>query len=172
MMPERKGKYMSYLSKEMECFEPRTLRISYPTRSGNGVMNINVHALMEEQTVVKIRKLVNIIRTSNTPDAEQVIANYCKQWLSQYDAEQKALANAHVAAKEKARGIEIDIVYNQRARERYKRNTEPYKHYSELLKQKRKELSAANSTARTHQTEFNRNQRMKEKYEKVLEIWQ
>lgn len=163
---------MSWLSMEMECFEPRTLEISYYTRSGRGAMKINVHALMEEQTVVKIRKLVNIIRTSNTPDAEQAIADYCKKWLSHYDAEQKALTNSHVTAKENARKIEIDIVYNERARERYKRNTEPYKQYTELLKQKRKELSAASSNARTYLTEFNRNQRMKEKYEKVLEIWQ
>ncbi|MCM1119351.1 MAG: hypothetical protein NC543_08325 [bacterium] len=151
-------------------FENRIIIIKYGSGSSTGEMKIVVQRFMEEQTVAKIKKLLNIIRTSYKPDDEQVIADFCKQWLSQYEAEQKVLANSHVDAKEKARQIEIDIVYNQRARERYKKNTEPYKQYTELLKTKRKALSDVNKAARSSLTDFNRNQRVKEKYEKVLEI--
>ncbi|CAK7008866.1 MAG: hypothetical protein ENTB_01379 [Enterocloster aldenensis] len=154
-------------------FENRTIIIKYGGKWGStshGEMKIVVQPFMEEQTVAKIKKLLNIIRESNTPDAEQVIADFCKQWLSQYEIEQKILANSHVDAKERARKIEVDIVYNQRVRERYKRNTEPYKQYTELLKAKKKELSAENRVARSSLTDFNRNQKVKEKYEKVLEI--
>ena len=151
-------------------FENRIIIIKYGNGSRTGEMKIVVQRFMEEQTIAKVKKLLNIIRTSYTPDDEQVIADFCKQWLSRYEAEQKMLANNYVDAKEKARQIEIDIVYNQRARERYKKNTEPYKQYTELLKTKRKALSDVNKAARSSLTDFNRNQRIKEKYEKVLEI--
>lgn len=166
MMPGKEGVNMIFLSE----FENRILVIKYNTGSGTGEMKIVVQSFMEEQTVAKIRKLLNIIRTSYDQDAEQVIADFCKQWLSQYGVEQKILSNNHVDAKEKARQIEIDIVYNQRARERYKKNTEPYKQYTELLKTQRKALSDVNRVARSSLTDFNRNQKVKVKYEKVLEI--
>ena len=165
MMPGKEGVNMI-----LSEFEPRTLEISYNTGSGKGVINIVVQTFMEKQTAAKIKKLLSIIRISNNPDAEQVLADFCKQWLSQFEVEQKMLANNHVDSKEKARKIEIDIVYNQRARERYKKNTEHYKHYTELLKQEKKELSAENRLARSSLTDFNRNQKVKVKYEKVLEI--
>lgn len=151
-------------------FENRTLEISYNTGSGKGEMKIVVQSFMEEQTVAKIRKLLNIIRTSDNPDAEQVLADFCKQWLALYEPEQKMLANSHVAAKEKARKIEVDIIDFQRKRSNYKKNTEPYKEYTELLKIKRKALSDVNKVARSSMTDFNRNQKVKVKYEKVLEI--
>ena len=151
-------------------FEPHALEIRYNTGSGKGEMDIVVQTFMEEQPLVKIRKLLNIIRTSDNPDAEQVLADFCKQWLSQFEVEQKLLANNHVDAKEKAREIEIEIIHDQRARGRYKKNTEHYKQYTELLKQKRKELSAENRLAQSSLTDFNRNQKFKVKYEKVLEI--
>lgn len=165
MMPGKEGVKMV-----LSEFENRILIIKYGNGSSTGEMKIVVQSFMEEQTVAKIKKLLNIIRTSYDPDAEQVIADFCKQWLSQYEIEQKVLANNHVDAKEKARQIEIDIVYNQRARERYKKNTKPYKEYTELLKIKRKALSDVNKAARSSLTDFNRNQKVKEKYEKVLEI--
>ncbi len=151
-------------------FENRVLIIKYNTGSGTGEMKIVIQSFMEEQTLMKIRKLLNIIRTSNDPDAEQVLADFCKQWLSQFEIEQKILANNHVAAKQRARKIEIDIVYNQQARGGYKKNTGHYKRYTELLKQKREELSAENRIARSSLTDFNRNSKIKVKYEKVLEI--
>ena len=164
MMPGRK------VTMVLSEFENHILIIKYGNGSGIGEMKIVVQRFMEEQAAAKIKKLLNIIRTSYDPDAEQVIADFCKQWLSQYEVEQKVLANNHVDAKEKARQIEIDIVYNQRARERYKKNTEPYKQYTELLKIKRKALSDVNRVARSSLTDFNRNQKVKVKYEKVLEI--
>lgn len=147
-------------------FEPRTFEIKYAA----GKMNITVQKFMEEQTAMKIKKLLNIIRTSNTPEAEGVIADFCKQWLALYEPEQKILANSHVAARERARKFEIDIIDLQRKRSNYKKNTEHYKQYTELLKAKRKELSAENAIVRSSLTDFNRNQKAKVKYEKVLEF--
>lgn len=151
-------------------FENRILEISYYTGSGKGEMKIVVQSFMEEQTIAKIRKLLNIIRTSDNPDAEQVLADFCKQWLALYEPEQKKLANSHVSAKGKAREIEIGIIDFQRKRDNYKKNTERYKQYTELLKIKREALSDAKTVARSSMTDFNRNQRLKVKYEKVLEI--
>lgn len=151
-------------------FKNRVLIIKYNTSSGTGEMKIVIQSFMEEQTLMKIRKLLIIIRTSNDPGAEQVLADFCKQWLSQFEIEQKVLAKNHVNAKERAKKIEIDIIYNQWVRDRCQKNTEHYKQYTELLKQKRKELSAENRLARSSLTDFNRNSKIKVKYEKVLEI--
>lgn len=108
MIPGKEGVNMI-----LSEFEPRTLEISYNTGSGKGEMIIVVQTFMEEQTIVKIKKLLKIIRTSNNPDAEQVIADFCKQWLSQFEVEQKMLANNHVNAKERAR--------NQKVKEKYEK---------------------------------------------------
>lgn len=94
-------------------FENRIIIIKYGNGNSTGEMKIVVQSFMEEQTIVKIKKLLKIIRTSNNPDAEQVIADFCKQWLSQFEVEQKMLANNHVNAKERAR--------NQKVKEKYEK---------------------------------------------------
>lgn len=150
--------------------EPRILEIRYGTGGRKGEMKIIVQSFLERQSVAKIRKLLNLIRTSYNPDAEQVLADFCRQWLTQYVIEQKILANKHVDAKEKAREIEINILSNQQERDRYRKNTEPYKQYTGLLKNQKNQLVIVNETARRSLTEFNRNQKTKAKYEKVLAI--
>lgn len=155
----------------LENFEPKVIDIHYMTNGGHGHMNIVVGIFLEEQTLVKIKKLLNLIRTSDTPEVEGVIADYCKQWLAQYEVVQKANANSHVQSKEMARKIEIDIEYHKRMRDsRYKKNTEHYKQMTELLKKKRSELSAKNRTARMYLTDFNRNVKVKEKFDKIMEF--
>lgn len=151
-------------------FEPHVLEIRYCTGSGKGKIKIIVQTFMDKQTVTKIKKLLNIIRTSHTPEAELVIADYCRQWLSEYEAGQKALANKHVDSKEKAREIENDIMDIRRARGRAGKNTEVYKKCTDLLKIKNTELISANASVRSSLSDFNRNQKMKPKIKKILEF--
>lgn len=148
-------------------FEPHILEIDYGTEN-KGEIKIIVQSFLEQQMIIKIKKLLKIIRVSNTPEAEQVIANYCRQWLAEYEAEQKTLVNKHVDLKEKAKKIESDIVYDQRIMDRCSKNTELYKKYAKLLKSKKKELAIVNAAVRSSLSEFNRNQKSKSKYENIL----
>lgn len=157
---------MNYL----ENFEPKVIDIRYMTQGGHGAMNVDVGSFLEEQTIVKIKKLLKLIRISNTPETEQVIVDYCKQWLGQYEVVQKINANSHVQSMERVRKVEIDVEYHKRMRDRYRKNTEPYKEIAKLLKDKRKELSAEKQIAWKYLTEFNRNKKIKEKFDKVIEF--
>jgi len=149
-------------------FEPRKLTIYYNTGSGKGKIEIIIQWFLDGQPITKIKKLLKVIRTSQNPEAELVIADYCRQWLSKYETEQKMLANKYVDSKEKAKKIESDIVYDQRIMGRCSKNTELYKKYAELLKSKKEELAIANTAVRSSLSEFNRNQKSKSKYEKIL----
>lgn len=149
-------------------FEPRALEIYYNTGSGKGKIKIIIQWFLDGQTITKIKKLLNIIRTSQNPEAELVIADYCRQWLSEYEVEQKILANKYAVSKERVGRIKSEIVYDQRILGRCSKNTELYKKYAELLKSKKKELAAVEASVRFLLAEINRNQKSKSKYEKIL----
>ena len=54
--------------------------------------------------------------------------------------------------------------------ERYKRNSEGWKHYNDFVKQYRQELKELKTLLRSRQTVFDKNIKNKEFYRKVLEI--
>ena len=55
-------------------------------------------------------------------------------------------------------------------RNRYKRNTDGWKHYNEFVKKYRQEMKELKSLLRSRQSDFDRNIRNKEFYQKVLQI--
>nr|DAZ41848.1 MAG TPA: hypothetical protein [Caudoviricetes sp.] len=157
---------MIYLSD----FEPRILGIKYFTGSGKGEMTVDVQQFMENQTVTKIKKLIKVIWSSVEPEKEQVIADYCKQWLARYEAEQKAHANLHADYKDKVHEFEAGVAKYTYMRDQYRKKTKPYEYYAELLKVQREKVSSAKRSAQDHLTQFNQNMRNKAKYDKVLEF--
>lgn len=106
-------------------YEGKSIEITY--NGGHGRMTVNLMQFLDNQPLTKIRKLIDLIRVSDNPDAEETFKNYCTEWLKRYE------------------------------------------HFNEQVKEKRDELSLYKSRASTHLSDFKKNERIKEKYEKVLD---
>lgn len=130
--------------------EPVDLDIHYGGTWGKpkGSMYIHLKEFMANHSITQFRKLLKIIRESNTPDEEKKILEWCEQFIEQAEPFKK---NAVMKKCEKQKLVmqletEIDLLkYN---RDRYKRNSPPYKELSEQLKIKRQNLSAEKAAYR------------------------
>lgn len=71
-------------------YEGKSIEITY--NGGHGRMTVNVMQFLDNQPLTKIRKLIDLIRVSDNPDAAETFKNYCTKWLKQYEPEQKVNA--------------------------------------------------------------------------------
>lgn len=127
-------------------------------------------AFLEGQTLSKIKKLINLIRTnSESPEAEQVFKDYLGAWLQKYESEQKLHANAYVNFKDESKRHEEEVHRLMKIRDRFKCKSEQYEHFNELVKKERAEWNQARGSASSHLSHFNSNETTKKKYEKILE---
>jgi hypothetical protein len=149
----------------MEDFEQNVLEIKYH----RGQMQVNLAEFMQNQTLSKINKLLKVIRSSYTPEQEEVIAAYCKDFLAGYEQQQKTLANLVVQYRTRAKELEPEIEKMKKFRDGSKRNGKRYKYYQEQINIVRGKVSDEMAFVRKHTAEFKQNERLKVKYEKVLE---
>lgn len=152
----------------MIYIEPKTITISY--NQGKGEMKVRVDEFIQNQTISKIRKLVNLIRTSETPEVEQEIADFCKEWLSKYETEQKNHANLHVHYMDKVHEFEEQVKITKVLRDSYKKKSKLYRNYSEQAKDWESKTREARLSANSHKRNFQENERIKEKINKILEF--
>lgn len=143
-------------------------QIEFRCNDGKYHMTINVVPFLQNQTLVKIKKLVNLIRESDNPESVEVLKDYCSKWLQQYEPEQKINANGHVNCKESAKTCERELEKLVSARSRCKRKSEQYEHFNELVKKKRQEMQSNKNKASAYLSSFKENERVKTQYEKVI----
>lgn len=153
----------------LEEYKYRFITIMYHTSGSTGTMKIRIADFLQEMTATKIRKLVKIIRESDTPDEMAVIVEYCTEWLKQYEPEQKILANRHVDARDKIKLYEQEVEVNTNCRSKFKRKSEHYEHFNELVKRSRENLKHFKAVASSSLNDFKQNERNKEKFLQVLE---
>lgn len=152
----------------MIYIEPKTITVFY--NQGKGEMNVRVDEFIQHQTISKIKKLINLIRTSEKPDTEQIIVDWCKKWLSLYESEQKTHANLHVHYMDKMHEFERDAEISRTLRDSYKKKSQGYKNYAEQMKGHQEKAREARTSANSHKRNFQENERIKEKIDKVLEF--
>ena len=148
-------------------YEGKSIEITY--NGGDGRMTVNLMQFLDNQPLTKIRKLIDLIRVSDNPDAAATFKNYCAEWLKRYEPEQKVNANGYVNNRKLSEKCETELSKLISMRSRFKRKSEQYEHFNEQVKAKRDELSLCKARASTHLSDFKKNQRIKEKYEKVLD---
>ena len=124
------------------------IRYSDTRNSGKGSMLIHWVKWMEMHSIPKFRKLLQIIRESNTPDEEKKIREWCEQFLEQTEPFKKKEVNFMFDMKEKVRKLETQVDLLKYSRDRYRRNTPPYKELGIRLKEEKKNLSTAKELLR------------------------
>ena len=113
-----------------------------------GSMLIHWIKWMEMHNVTKFRKLLKIIRESNTPDEEKKIREWCEQFLEQTEPFKKKEVNFIFDMKEKIRKLETQADLLKYQRDKFRRNTKPYKELGIRLKEEKKNLSTAKTLLR------------------------
>ena len=113
-----------------------------------GKMCVHLYAFIQMHNITKFRKLLKLIRGSDTPDEEQKITEMFKMLSEQFEVFKKGARERQVFNKEKTVFCEKQVDILKYNRDRFKRNTPPYKHYAVLLKEQKKELSAVKAAYR------------------------
>ena len=113
-----------------------------------GSMLIHWVKWMEMHNVTKFRKLLKIIRESDTPDEEKKISKWCEQFLEQAEPFKKKEVNFIFDMKEKVRKCETQVDLLKYQRDKFRRNTPPYKELNIRLKEEKKNLSTVKELLR------------------------
>lgn len=134
---------------------------------GKGRMTINLPEYLDCQTLTNIRRLIKVVETSDTPEELEKLHNYVEAELQQIDRRMKEAANKVVDARTKAKELQPELNKLVYARNRYKKNSPPYKELMEKVKDMRERIALQNSVYRCQKSEVSRLQRNKEKFNKL-----
>lgn len=134
---------------------------------GKGRMTINLPEYLDCQTLTNIRRLIKVVETSDTPEELEKLHNYVEAELQQIDRRMKEAANKAVDARTKAKELQPELDKLVYARNRYKKNSPPYKELMEKVKDMRERIALQNSIYRCQKSEVCRLQRNKEKFNKL-----
>ena len=130
-------------------------------------MTINLPEYLDCQTLTNIRRLIKVVETSDTPEELEKLHSYVEAELQQIDRRMKEAANKAVDARTKAKELQPELNKLVYARNRYKKNSPPYKELMEKVKDMRERIALQNSVYRCQKSEVSRLQRNKEKFNKL-----
>lgn len=109
---------------------------------GKGKMQVDTNAFLLMRNTAKVRKLLKIIRESDTPEQEKVLKEQIEQFLSTTGGVKKAYATKAVdwgtkAAEErqKLEKIQSELERVAAHRNTQKRNSSPWKYWNEQMKE-------------------------------------
>lgn len=137
------------------------LHISY--NNGRGHMTVNTLAFLSEQGIRNIRKLIKLIKSSDTPDGLEKLHGILCEEISTFDLRLKELANARTRYKELE--PELDRLVYQR--ERYKKSDQRYKDLMLRVKAVRENIRHEKAVYHSAVSDFKRLSRNKEKFNKI-----
>lgn len=142
------------------------LKIKYE----NGSMIVHLENLLNCHNISKVKKLVKIIRSSFTPECEGIIRGYIEQEIEQFEPMQQENSKYIIGYSEKVKFCQTQLDNCLANRNRYKRNSDGWKHYNHHVKRFRQELKEIKASLRSRQLAYDTNIRNKDFYKKVLEI--
>lgn len=135
----------------------------------NGLMVVHLEQFLDYGSIGKVKKLVKLIQQSFTPDELYKLKEYVEQQLEQCEPRMKEDAKYVVGYQPKlkfsSKQLETYVYY----REKFKRNSDDWKKYNELVKQYRQEVREIKTLINSKNIDFNRCVKNKGFYEKVLQ---
>lgn len=138
-----------------------------------GSMVVHLEQFLGIRSTAKVKKLVKVIQASSTPDCLEQLQRFVEDQITpeaQYQADLKATANMAVDArtreKEQAEVLEKAVA----ERKRYKKKSPPYEEWNKKVKQYRENVNHSRQCYRSSIQKFNRMQKEREFFRKVLEI--
>lgn len=142
------------------------LKIKY----GHGSMTVHLKEFLDCRNITKVKKLIKLIHHSVNPDDIGKIRMFVEQEMEQFEPKQKENQRYIVGYTEKVRFCQRQLDNSIINRSKYKRNGDGWKHYNHHAKQFRQELKELKTLLRSRQSDFDKNIRNKEFYEKVLQM--
>lgn len=136
----------------------------------SGSMTVHLENFLNCRSISKVNKLIRIIRTSFTPECEDRIREYVEQEIEQFEPKQQANSKYIVGYTEKVKFCQAQLNSCTVNRDRYKRNSNGWKHYNQFVKQFRQELKEIKSSLRSRRSDYATNIRNRDFYRKVLKI--
>lgn len=142
---------------------------------GQGYMCVHLEAFLGGRSIARVRKLLKIIRTSDTPEVEQQLKEYVEQQLNMFELKQADVKRYIVGYTEKVRFSQKQLDNAMFNRDTYKRSTpkcrsDGWEHYNEFVKQFREELKEMKGMLTYWQREHTENVRNNDFLKKVLQV--
>lgn len=124
------------------------IRWSDHWKGRKGEMCIHLKEFLSMRNITKFKKLLKIIRESDTPEEEQKIDEWCEQFLEQIEPFKKQVVLRKYRKLEEIRLYESMVEQLTYQRDRYRKNTPPYKEFANKLRTEKQNLSAAKAAYR------------------------
>lgn len=138
-----------------------------------GSMVLHLEQFLGMRSTAKVKKLVKTIQASSTPGCLEQLQRFVEDQITpeaQYQADLKAAANMAAAAgtreKQQAEALEKAVA----ERKRYKKKSPLYEEWNKKVKQYRVNVGNSRLCCKESIQKFNRMQREREFFRKVLEI--
>lgn len=147
--------------------EGLTIRITY--NGGRGRATVNVPEFLRMRQIRRYRKLMALVRQSDTPEAADEVNGYIRQTSDGMDARMREAAERAVSARSSARALQPEIDRLVARRDRCKRRSEQYEAYSELVKELRQSQRALNGLYRGHEADVKAMQKDRAFYQKIID---
>ena len=135
----------------------------------NGSMAVHLDAFLDCRNIGKVKKLVKLIQHSYTPGELAKMKEFVEQQLEQFEPRMQEDTIYISGYKPKLKFSEQNLEKCLHNRDRYKRGTDGWAHYNELVKEFRQEIREIKAAIRSKNSDFNGCIRNKAFYEKVLE---
>lgn len=142
-----------------------TLNITY--NNGKSRMTIYLYEFLRYSGLRNIRKLIKLIKSSDTPDELEKLHSYLQQQLSTIEPRMKELANKGVNARTKYKELEPELQKLIYERERYRKSDDRYKALMIRVKDMREEIRQYKAVYSSTLSDFNALNRDKEKFSKL-----
>lgn len=147
--------------------EGMTISITYGY--GKGRMTVNVQEFLRMRQIRRYRKLMALVRQSDTPEAADEVTGYIRQALDGMDARMREAAERAVGARTAAREMQPEIDRALARRDRYKRCSDQYGAYSQQVKVLRQSQRTLNSLYRGYEADVRAMQRDRAFYQKIMD---
>lgn len=136
----------------------------------NGSMMVHLDAFLDCRSIGKVKKLLKLIQQSYTPDAVNELKEFVEQELGQFEPRMKEDRNYYIGYESKLKFDEQNLEKCRYNRDRYKRDTNGWKHYNELMTEFRQEIRETKLQMKQKKSDYNTCVKNKAFYKKVLEI--
>ena len=146
--------------------EGLTVQVTY--KDGRGQMTVNVPEFLKMRRIGRYRRLMALIRQSDTPDVADRVVRYIRQELADMDARMKAAAAGTVRTRTQAKEMQPEIDRLVALRDKYKRGTDQYKECSQWVKDARQIQRDLGKLSRSYEAEFKALKKDKAFYQKIM----
>jgi hypothetical protein len=137
-------------------------------RYDNGQMIIHLEEFLACRNISKVRKLLKIIARSDTPEMTEQIQSHIEHRIKGLDDVGKISANQYVKFVETVKQVEQEVNRLVQLRSRYKKKSDEWTHYNDMVKESRERLREVKASMRNSKKEFDDMIRDKKFFEKLL----